>query len=255
MEDTTDRPSYEPELTEPPAPTAHAKFSALQRLWMIFASPGDVFGDIGLKPTWILILALFVGLGIAVNLIALPHIDTEATLMDRLGDRAEGLSEAQIDNMVEQAEKIGKLTPLFALVIGPIAWAIMAGVFFLMIKMLGSDADYQRTMSTVLHAYWPGSVVQSVLMVALLQRVGRIPQDELTNVVKASVGAFLAADTAPWLKAIADSISVFNIWAVVLLVVGLRIVGRLSQGKALTAALVPWAIYLAAKAGFVGLFN
>ena len=39
------------------------------------------------------------------------------------------------------------------------------------------------------------------------------------------------------------------------LVIGLRIVGKLSRGKALAAALVPWAIYLGAKAGFVGLFN
>jgi hypothetical protein len=32
-------------------------------------------------------------------------------------------------------------------------------------------------------------------------------------------------------------------------------VGKLSQGKSLAAVLVPWGIYLAAKAGFVGLFN
>ena len=36
MEDNADRPSYEPELTDPPTTAPKAKFSALQRLWMMF---------------------------------------------------------------------------------------------------------------------------------------------------------------------------------------------------------------------------
>lgn len=255
MDDNPHRPDYEPELTEPPVPKPPARYSALQRLWMIFTSPGEVFTDIGVKPTWVLILVLFIVLGIAVNLIVLPHIDTEATLLQRLGDRADDLSQAQIDNMVQQAQKIGKLTPLFALVIGPIAWAIMAGVFFVMLKMVGSDVDYVKTLSTILHAYWPGSLVQSVLMAVLIQRVDQISQYELTNVVKASVGSFLAADTPNAIKAVADSISVFNIWAVILLIVGFTIVGKISRGKATVVALVPWIVYLVAKAGIAAVFG
>ena len=49
MEDATDRPSYEPELAEPPTPSPKAKYSPLQRLWMMFTSPGEVFADIGLQ--------------------------------------------------------------------------------------------------------------------------------------------------------------------------------------------------------------
>ncbi len=253
MDESAERPAYEPELTEPPTPTPSARYSALQRLWMVFTSPGEVFADIGIKPTWVLILILFVALGVAVQLIAVPHVDTEATLLDSLGDRADGLSEAQIENMVGQAERIGRLAPLFTIVIGPIAWAIMAAVFFVMLKITGSETDYLHTISTVLHAYWPASVVQSVLMAVLIQRVGQIPQSEILNVVKANLGAFLPPDTSAGVMAIAGSISVFNIWSVVLLVIGFQIVGRISRGKAAVAALVPWALYLAAKGAFAAL--
>lgn len=253
MDENAERPAYEPELIEPPTPTPSAKYSALQRLWMVFTSPGEVFADINIKPTWVLILILFVVLGVAVQLIAVPHVDTEATLFESLGDRADDLSEAQIDNMVGQAERIGRLAPLFTIVVGPIAWAIMAGVFFVMLKITGSETDYVRTLSTILHAYWPASVVQSVLMAVLIQRVGQIPQSEIPNVVKANLGAFLSPDTPAGLLAVANSISVFNIWAVILLVIGFTIVGRISRGKAVAAALVPWLLYLVGKGAFAAL--
>ncbi len=253
MEDATDRPSYEPELAEPPTPSPQQKYSGVQRLWMMFTSPGDVFADIGIKPTWVLIMVLFVILGTFVNLIALPHVDTEATLRASLGDRVEDLSEAQIENMVEQAEKIGKFTPLFAIIIGPIAWAIMAAVFFVMLKISGGEADYVQTLSTTLHSYWPGSLVGMVLMAVLIQRVGMVPQNELTNVVKASLGAFLSPDSPAWLTAVASSISIFNIWTVILLIIGFTVVGKISRGKAAVVTLVPWGVYLVVKAGFAAL--
>ena len=53
MEEHPDRPSYEP--TDMPAtpddPTP--KLSAVQRLIKAFFTPGEVFEDIKVKPTWI----------------------------------------------------------------------------------------------------------------------------------------------------------------------------------------------------------
>ncbi|MEJ2189804.1 MAG: hypothetical protein P8Y93_10415 [Acidobacteriota bacterium] len=48
MEETPDRPSWEPELTMPPRPEQQPQFNQLQRLWMMFASPGKVFADIAI---------------------------------------------------------------------------------------------------------------------------------------------------------------------------------------------------------------
>ena len=255
MEDATERPSYEPELAEPPTPTVKPKYSAVQRLWMMFTSPGEVFADIGIKPTWVAAMVILVVLGVAAQAIIIPHVDTEATIRARLEQRGQELSEAQIENAVEQAEKFSKFGPIIGLVVAPIAWVIMAAVFFIMLKLVGSDADYQRALSTTLHGYWPPTVVALVLAAILVQRIDKVPQKEIANVVKANLGAYLPPDTPAWLTGAASTISIFNIWAVILLIIGFATVGKLSKGKAAAVALVPWVVWIVAKAGLAAVFS
>lgn len=254
MHDSTERPSYEPAPVEPPGTPASPRLSALQRMWMAFTSPGQVFTDIAIRPTWVLCLIAMVLLGLLVQFAVLPHVDSEATLRARLGDRAEGVSDEQIEQMVQQGEKFARFAPIIGLVVSPIAWAVMAAIFFVLLKIVGSDVDYQRAFSTTLHGYWPPAVVVSVLTAVLVQRVGKIPQNELTDIVKSHPGAFLSPDAPAWLHAGASTLSVFNVWTVILLVIGFRIVGKLSTGKALVVALVPWLVWLVAKAGLTSVF-
>jgi len=248
MDDNVERPSYEPELTQPPTPTSTAKYSSMQRLWMMFTSPGEVFADIGIKPTWVLAMVILVILGVAAQAVIMPHVDTEATIRARLEERGTELSDAQIEKAVTQAEKISKFGPIIGLAIAPIAWAIMAAIFFLMLKIVGSEADYVRSLSTVLHGYWPPTLVTLVLTSILVQRLGKVPQEQLTNVVKANLGAFMPADAPAWLTAAGSTISVFNIWAVILLIIGFSTVGKISRGKAAVVALVPWIAWIVVRA-------
>ena len=255
MDGNPERPSYEPELTEPPTAPPGARLSALQRLWMMFTSPGEVFTDIAVKPTWVLLMVILVVLGVAAQVVIAPHIDTEASIRARLADRADELTDEQIEGMVEQGEKFAKFGPIVGLIVAPIAWALMAAVFLVMLKIVGSDIDYQRSLSATLHAYWPPTQVALVLMGILVQRVGKVPQDELANVVKANLGAFMSPDTPAWLTSAASSISIFNIWTVILLIIGFGAVGRISRGKAVVAALVPWVLWIGSKAVLGALFS
>jgi len=248
MDDNIERPSYEPELVEPPTPAPGPKYSSMQRLWMMFTSPAEVFEDIGIKPTWVLAMVILVIVGVGAQAVIMPHMDTEASIRARLEDRSGELTDAQIENMVEQTEKFSKFGPIIGLVIAPIAWAIMAAVFFLMLKIVGSDADYSRTLSTTLYGYWPPTLVALVLTSVLIQRVGKVPQEELANVVKASLGAFMSPDAPAWLLAAGSTISIFNVWAVILLIIGFTTVGKISKGKAAVVTLVPWGAWIVAKA-------
>jgi hypothetical protein len=255
MNEITESPGYEPDQQPAAVEQPQPKLSPVQRLWMAFTSPGEVFADIGIKPSWILCLVVMVALGVLVQLAIVPHVDFEASIRERLGDRAAELSDEQIEGIVEQQQGFAKFGPIMALVIGPIAWAIMAAIFMVMLKIVGSEIDFQKTLSTALHSYWPPSLVASILMVVLIQRVDKLPQQELTNVVKASPGAFLSPDAPAWLSAAAGTLSVFNIWTVALLIIGFRVVGRLSTGKAAVAALVPWIVWLVGKAGVAQLIG
>ena len=256
MQQPPDRPDVRPqtETTQATPPQQH-RMSAPQRLWAAFVSPGEVFADISIKPTWVLCLVAMVLLGIAVQFVVVPHIDTEATLRARLGDRVDTLSETQIEDLVEQGEKFARFGPIIGVIVSPLAWAGIAAVFFVLLKMVGSGVDYQRTFSAMLHAYWPPSLVQGALLAVLIQRFDRIPQNQLPNVVKSHLGSTLPADAPAWLSGPANSISVFNIWIVVLLVIGFASVGGVSKGRAAVAALVPWVVWLVGAAVIAALFS
>jgi hypothetical protein len=188
-----------------------------------------------------------IALGVVVQFVMVPHIDFEASIRQNLGSRAEGMSDEQIEEIAAGQQKFARFGPLLAIVIGPIAWAIMAAVFLVMLKITGSDIDFVKTLSTALHAYWPPSLVLSVLTMILLQRVGQIPQAEMVNVVKAHPGAFMSPEAPAWLTAAAGTFSVFNIWTVIMLVLGFKIVGKLSTTKAAVATLIPWGAWIVVK--------
>ncbi len=250
MDTNQDRPSYEPGPGDPPLPNETTpRYSAVQRLWMIFTSPAEVFADIRIKPTWVLALILMIALGVAIQVVIMPHIDIESSIRAALGDRAAEMGDEQIDEIVAGRQKFAKFGPIVAIVIGPLAWALMAAVFLICLKLVGSEINFMSTLSTALHAYWPPSVVGGILAMILIQRAGLIPQEEVVNVVKAHPAAFMSPDSPPWLLATAGTLSIFNIWTVVLLVIGFKIVGKLSTAQAAVAALIPWGIWIVLKAG------
>jgi len=249
MDETTDRPSYEPAEATTLAPEPTAKIGSVQRLIKMFYSPGEVFDDIKTKPTWLVVLIAMMILTIGAQVIVLPHMDNEATLRARLGDRADEISDAQIEQMIAGGEKIARFIPVITAVVVPIMWAILAAIFLLMLKMVGSETDFVTVLSATLHAYWPASAVATVLTAALIQRVDKITEQEIPNLVKSHLGVLLPADAPAWLSSMASTFSVFNIWTLALLVIGFKIIGRLSSARAVIAVLVPWAIWLVGKAG------
>jgi len=249
MDELTDRPDYEPTSSPTDAPRPAPKMSAFRRLVAAFYAPGEVFADIRIKPTWVVALLAMTVVTVGAQAIILPKMDTEGTLRARIGDRADELSEEQIDAMVERGRKVARFVPVITAVVIPVMWAILAGIFFLMLKMVGSDTDYVHTLSTTLHSYWPPSVIASALMVVLIQRVNTITEQELPNMVKSHLGVLLPPDAPGWLNGVASTFSVFNVWTLVLLVIGFKIVGRLSTARATVAVLVPWGVWLIGKAG------
>jgi len=249
MDETSDRPTYEPEASTPDQPEPTPKLGAIERLFKAFYAPGEVFEDIRIKPTWLVVLIAMTVLTVGAQMVVLPHMDNEATIRARMADRADELSDEQIERMVEAGEKITRFVPIITAVVVPIMWVILAGIFLLMLKLVGSETDFPRTFSATLHSYWPPSAVATILVVALIQRVDKITEQEIPNLVKSHLGVLLPADAPNWLSAMASTFSVFNVWTLALLIIGFKTIGRLPTARAATAVLVPWAVWLVGKAG------
>ncbi len=233
----------DPEIADGPAP----QYSAVDRLWRVFASPGAVFEDIGRRPTVLLGLIALTLFSVLTQVAIVPHVDMEATIRANLEAQGRETSDAEFDQALKAAEFFRWVGPVAALIFSPVFMVGLAGLFYVALKLGGSDADFMRTLSATLHAYWPPAVVGGVLYGAVAQTVGQIPAEEIQNMVKSHVAAFLSADAPKWLSAMLSSVDVFNIWTVILLILGLSIAGRVSRGRAAAGVLGIWGIYVLGK--------
>jgi hypothetical protein len=253
MEENTDRPSYEPETAQSPASRSDARLSSGQRLWRSFTSPGEVFEDISKKPTWLLCMVCYIAVVVLSSLVIYSHMDHEANLRNTLEMMNVELPEEAIEDQIASSENRWFLRPVLGGVFTPVILLVAAAVFFLMLKLMGSDAGYPDTLSTMLHAYWPPKLISSVLLAAIVAWQGSVTEFGLLRALKSSVAGLLPEDASLPALTLASFIDVFRIWSIVLLVIGFGIVAKISRQKATVAALVPWVFVALVSAGLAAL--
>jgi hypothetical protein len=255
METPSDRPSYEPEAS--PAGQqdsgSEAKISSFNRLIHVFFKPAEVFEDITRKPTWVVALLCTALVIFGQTLVISMNKDYEATVRQGVEMFGVELSDEQIDQQVESQQSRWFLGPVIAFVLSPIAFLIAAVVFFLMLKLMGSELNYTGSLSTMLHAYWPAKLVGGALLSFMVWRHGAVTDMGLVKVLKSSLAGFLPESASLPVGVLASFVDVFRIWGIVLLAMGFAIVARVSKGKAWTATLVPWVLFALFSAGLAAL--
>jgi len=219
------------------------------RLWKVFVSPGEVFRDIVRKPTWLLALLLTTVIAGGVQLATIPHLDMEATIRAGMANHNSDMDDEQIAKIAEKASKFAWIGAVTTVVIVPVVMLALAGIYLLGLRLAGSETDFAHTFSAVLHAYLPASLAKGALLVALLQRMGKIPAEAMQGIVKSNPGAFLSAEAPHWQLALGSFFDLFNVWTFVLLVLGLSIVGGISRKRAAVTTAVLWFLYLGVKVG------
>jgi len=243
----TERPAWEPAPgTEPPPPRDDTP-GPFARLLLAFTSPGKLFDATARRPRWAVCLLALILVSLAANFVTTPHLDFEATIRERAEQSGREIDDARIEQMVKMSERMASFGPVFVVVGTPLMMGLFALVFLAGAKVAGSDCDYSRSLAVTVHSYWAPWLVLNGLMIILVQRVDKIPATALQNLVKGSVGAFLPAGAPAWQTALGSSLSIFNLWIIVLLVLGMSAVGRISRGAAATVVLVPWVLYVLGK--------
>lgn len=242
--------------TTPIPPAQEAGGSAAGRLLRIFTEPTAVFHELAATPTWVLPLVAIIVISLAVQLIIAPRLDMAGTIRQSLSERSESgqqLTDEQIDGMVEMGRKTGGVMRWLAPVTVALVFVIIAGVYFLGLKAVGSSVEFKPVLATVLHAAVPAVLLSSaVTLLVALQRASFTAQ-ELEGMVKSSVGAFLPDGTSKPLVAFAGVIDLFNIWQWVLLAIGLPIVAKVTRGKVVGILAVVWGVWALGKAGMAAL--
>ena len=236
-------------------PPVAANDSSLGRLVRVLVQPGQTFRAIAARPSWVAPLVVLALLTTALGYLVATRIDFEPTV--RLQSERSGaqLSAEQLD---ERVETIKKATPYVALAQGLIAapaiYLVVALLFWVGFKLLGSELGYQASLATTLHAMLPLGLAALLGIPVIWNRANFSPDEARSGAFLASNLAALAPEgTGRIANALLGSVDLFSIWAIILLVIGYRIVAKVSRGAAAGVVLAIWLLGVAVKVGLVAL--
>jgi hypothetical protein len=82
-----------------------------------------------------------------------------------------------------------------------------------------------------------------------------IDPKEMGDLLKSNPGFLVDAKSSPALHSLLQSLDVFSLWTIVLLVVGLSAAAKISRGRTAGLVLTLWVLYVLGKAGFAAAFG
>ena len=228
--------------------------SAFGRLIAVLVSPGKTFAAIARRPTWVVGLIVLAVLGAVVTYVGFTRVDPDSfmEMMEEQGREmpADGPSP---EAMVEMSKWFGVIG---ALLVSPLVYAVMALLFWVSLRMLGSEMDFVRSLSVAIHGSVPLGVAALIGIPVALGR-GEISMEELQGgqFLMSNLGFLAGDETSAVVRALLTSVDLFSIWCIILLTIGYRIVGRVSRGAALAVTLAVWGFGVLLKVAMAAAFS
>jgi hypothetical protein len=222
------------EMPDAAAPAAQApKGGFLPSIIEIFADPLKVFARIDAGLAWWKPFILVCAVGMIMGYLMLPF---QRKLMEL---NQSGLSEEQLQKAVEGFGKFAPATLIMVPIVLVIIYLIVSGVLHLVINIMSSRSNFKKTLSIVSFCGIITVVEQIIVVVVLKMRgVGSIesPED-----LKFSLSlAPLIGEGKGLLHAVLQSLSIFQIWYYVVLVLGIAAIFRISRKQAIIPVLPIW---------------
>ncbi len=221
--------------------------SAFWRLIGVFVSPARTFASIAAKPTWLLPVAISAGLSLPVSELILSKTDWHAVVSAQIAKSGRTLSEAQIDQAVEQARRISWVWDIIAVGAPVILTLVIAAVFWGACQAFGWEVRFPQSLGVTAHAFLPGVLYSFGLTAAVWNRPTVDPQ-KIGDVLPSNLGYFVGG-LDPVTHGLLASIDFFSLWSMALLVLGLSAAAKASRGRMAALVLSLWALYVLGKAG------
>lgn len=223
--------------------------AAFLRLWRAFCQPQKVFSEIGQRPSFFWVLFAHVLLVVLVQMALIQKLDLEATVRESLDRHGQVVSEERLAEAVHSAKRVQKLAVFLAPLSSVAVLALLGGVYFLSLRLVGSNAEYPAVFSAVAHATWPPSVVQSGLLMLVTAFRSPFSASEIPKLVRSNLAAFLPPDVSPVVHVFAGLLDLFNVFYWILLVIALREVGEVKTRQATVIVGSLWGIWALVQVG------
>jgi len=216
-------------------PAQESKGGFLASIVDIFVDPFKVFARIDAGLSWWKPFVLVTVVSTFLSYLMIPFQKRLIELNPR------GMGEEQLQQAVDGFDKFAPLTLITVPVFLIIVYLILAGIVHLAINILSTRSSYKKTLSLVSFCGIITLVEQIISTVVL--RMRGIESMESAADMKFSLSlAPLLGEGQGLLNALLQSLSVFQIWYYVVLVLGIAAIFKLTRKAAIIPALPMWII-------------
>lgn len=230
--------------------------SGFGRVIGALVSPEKTFRSIAERPTWVVPLLLLVLVTCLIGYEVGQRVDFEQQIRQQMAERGDKVSEADIQRGVDFMEKFGKIFFLAPAVLSPGAYLLFALVFLVALRLSGSEIGFAQSFSVIVHSMVPW-LVHALLSLPLILRQEALDPETLQRggVLMSNLAALAPEDSGKVLLSLLGSLDLFSVWTLVLLIIGYRVVARVSATTATAVTLTLWVLLLAGKLGFTAIFS
>jgi Yip1-like protein len=223
-----------------------APMSEGQRIVDTFVAPSKTFTDLFRKSSWWGPLLILIVVSILFSFATQQKVGwtrvaentihqnpkSEARMAEMPADQAESFKAVSAKITAVASYSYWVLLLIFTAILSLLIWATVNFGF-------GGTAKYGHVFAVYMYANLVMNIKYLLAVVALF--AGLAPDSFLQqNPVGTNIGFYLSSDAPRWLTTFATHIDVFEIWALVLTVIGIAIVAKVKRSSAAIAVVGWW---------------
>ncbi len=216
--------------------------SVMDDIIEIFYAPSRVFARRRDNPKfWAAFVIFCVLFAIGVWVMMRNYSDVLDAQMERQMNAAMAKNPQMTPEMAEKSRHFGQmLAPVGGVFVGVIATLILGLGVWLVGKLFDSKADLRHGMMIATFASFP-KILDLIIAAVLALAAGTAG---MTNMMLAtpSLARFAPSGSSATVLGLLSRFSIGTIWATILIAIGLHVAGRMTKGRAYTAAIVLWLI-------------
>ncbi len=238
----------------PPAPAPEPK-NAFERIAGVFFAPVETFADIARKPDFLIPLLVILVVGYATTFMIMPYLDWDAMIAQQaemVQKQNPNVSDADLAQMGRFTKAIAKVTAYIGPLLVLVGYLIIALVVWGACRMMGGQGDFKQAFSATLYAHFPRVILGIVATVVVMAR-GMVDPSTMATVVKSSPAFLVDMKEQPVLFSLLSSFEIFQIWTIILAIIGFAALTKLSTQKTAAIIVSLWVILLVIKVGFAAL--
>lgn len=230
------------------------------RITGVFFEPARTFADIAERPRWIVPLLLIVLASLVFSTMIGRRIGFERIVQEQIdkSPQAAQMSAEQRQQSVAVGTKIASISAYAGVIVGVPVYYLLAAAILLGITagIMSAPVRYKQVFAIMCYAGLPGIIYAALGIVVMFLKSP--DQFNMQNPLAFNPGAFMdPANTSKFVYSLASSMDLFSFWTMFLIATGLKAAAgrKLSMGGAVFAVVLPWAVWILAKAALAGAFG